>query len=155
MQRTATAIWTGTLQNGLGVVSTESGALDKASYSSKSRFGDSHEPGPTNPEELIAAAHASCFSMALSHALTVANLPPEALQVTAEVTLKQDATSWHIPAVHLQLTAKVPGADEAEFMEYAQRAKDNCPISKLLKADITLDAKLIDTRAAQIDSSAW
>ncbi|MBX3033445.1 MAG: OsmC family protein [Bdellovibrionaceae bacterium] len=157
MQRTATAIWTGNLQNGLGVMSTESGALDKASYSAHARFSEhpEGEPGPTNPEELIAAAHAGCFSMALAYALSQAQMTPDTLQVTAEVSLKQKDGGWEIPHVHLQLTAKVPGASEEDFLEIAQTAKENCPVSKLLKADITLDARLIDTQAAQIDSAAW
>ena len=130
----------GGLKDGKGTISTASGVLADAQYSFTTRF----EQGKgTNPEELIAAAHAGCFSMALSNELGNAGLTPESIRTTATVTLEKTDAGFAIPAVHLTLEAKVPGADRATFAQLADTAKSGCPVSKLLKADITLDATLL------------
>ena len=140
MKRNASAVWKGGLKNGKGMISTESGVLSDAQYSFTTRF----EQGKgTNPEELIAAAHAGCFSMALSNELGNAGLTPESIRTTATVTLEKTDAGFAIPAVHLTLEAKVPGADRGTFAQLADRAKTGCPVSKLFKADITLDATLL------------
>lgn len=139
MQRSANAVWTGNLKQGKGKISTQSGALADAQYGFNTRFEDG--PG-TNPEELIAAAHAGCFSMALSLALTEAGLTVDTIKTTAKVTLEKNDSGFSITASHLDLTAKVPDADQAKFMEIANQAKTGCPVSKVLNANITLDAKL-------------
>ena len=140
MKRSASAVWKGGLKDGKGTISTDSGVLSDAQYSFTTRF----EQGKgTNPEELIAAAHAGCFSMALSNELGNAGLTPESIRTTATVTLEKTAAGFAIPAVHLTLEAKVPGADRATFAQLADTAKSGCPVSKLLKADITLDATLL------------
>lgn len=140
MKRTASAVWQGTLKDGSGTISTETGTLSSANYSFKTRF----EGGATgtNPEELLGAAHAGCFTMAFSHASAEAGFPVERAETTAEVQLEQIPGGFEIPAVNLRLTAKVPGVDHAKFMEIAEGAKENCPLSKVLRADITLDATL-------------
>ena len=140
MKRTASAHWQGNLNEGNGTVSTPSGALDQTPYSFKTRFES--EKG-TNPEELVAAAHAGCFTMALSLFLGNAGFTPESLDTVAEVSLDQVKSTWAVTAIKLSLTAKVPGIDEAKFQELATFAKANCPISQLLRAPITLDAKLL------------
>lgn len=134
------AVWQGGLKEGRGTLTTESGALDEYPYGFSTRFEG--EKG-TNPEELIAVAHAGCFSMALSLILGEANLTAEKLSTTAEVVLEKLETGFTITAVHLMLNAKVPGADEATFQELANKAKAGCPVSKLLNAEITLEATLI------------
>ena len=140
MKRSASAVWKGGLKDGKGTISTDSGVLSDAQYSFTTRF----EQGKgTNPEELIAAAHAGCFSMALSNELGNAGLTPESIRTTATVTLEKTDAGFAIPAVHLTLEAKVPGADRATFAQLADRAKTGCPVSKLFKADITLDATLL------------
>jgi osmotically inducible protein OsmC len=140
MKRNASAVWKGGLKDGKGTISTESGVLSDAQYSFTTRF----EQGKgTNPEELIAAAHAGCFSMALSNELGNAGLKPESIRTTATVTLEKSDAGFAIPAVHLTLEAKVPGADRATFTRLADAAKTGCPVSKLFKADITLDATLL------------
>lgn len=139
MKRKGSAVWTGDLKSGDGIISTASGVLDQNRYGFKSRF----EEGPgTNPEELIGAAHAGCFSMALSAVLGEAGLTPDRIATTATVSLEQAADGFEITAVHLDVTAKVPGADDAAFQKAAEGAKAGCPVSKLLKAEITLSAKL-------------
>jgi osmotically inducible protein OsmC len=139
MKRNGSAIWTGGLKDGRGTISTDSGVLKEAKYSFSARF----ENGVgTNPEELVAAAHAGCFSMALSGQLGAAGLTAERINTTATVSLEKLDGGFAITGVHLNLTAKVPGADAAAFRKAADAAKDGCPISKLLKAPITLDAKL-------------
>ncbi|MDX2149434.1 MAG: OsmC family protein [Bryobacteraceae bacterium] len=136
MKRTATAHWEGGLRDGKGALTTASGVLNGTNYSFHTRF----EQGQgTNPEELIAAAHAGCFAMALSKMLGDAGMTAESLDVKAEVTMENLA----ITASHLILTAKVPGADPAKFEEAAQQAKENCPVSKVLTARVSLDAKLV------------
>lgn len=139
MQRSANAVWTGNLKQGNGTISTQSGALTNAQYGFNTRFEDG---AGTNPEELIAAAHAGCFSMALSLALTEAGLTVDTIKTTAKITLEKQESGFTITASHLELTAKVPGAQESQFLEIANKAKEGCPVSKLLKAEISLDAKL-------------
>ena len=134
-----TAVWEGGIKDGKGAISTKSGALESYPYGFASRFEG--KPG-TNPEELIGAAHAGCFTMALSLALTDAQLPAEHMETKAEVTLKKVEDGFAITAVHLTLQATLPGADQAKFQELAQKAKAGCPGSKLLNAEITLDATL-------------
>ena len=139
MQRKASAVWKGGLKDGKGTVSSASGVLNNTPYSFTTRF--ENVPG-TNPEELIAAAHAGCFSMALSGQLGAANLTAESISTTATLTMDKLDSGWTITAVHLEVTAKVPGADAAAFNKAAENAKSGCPVSKLLKAEITMTAKL-------------
>lgn len=139
MKRTGSAVWNGEIKKGSGVVSTESGVLDAVPYSFSKRFGD--EKG-TNPEELIGAAHASCFSMALSGALGAAGMTADEIATSAEVTVVKVEGGFAITAVHLNVRAKIPGADQAAFDKAAQGAKENCPVSKVLNATITMDAML-------------
>jgi osmotically inducible protein OsmC len=140
MQRKASAIWHGTLKEGKGTISTESGLLQDAQYSFSTRFENGKG---TNPEELIAAAHAGCYSMALSNVLTNAKLPPESVETTADVTLEKVDAGMTVTRIHLTTRAKVPGASKEAFTTAANDAKVNCPMSRLLKAaEITLDAKL-------------
>ena len=139
MKRKASAVWLGGLKEGKGTISTESGVLSKAQYSFSTRF----ESGiGTNPEELIAAAHAGCFSMALSAELGKSGLTPDSIQTTANVTMDRLEAGWTVTQVHLDVRAKIPGADQVELETAANAAKTGCPISRLLKATITLDAKL-------------
>jgi osmotically inducible protein OsmC len=140
MKKTASAIWQGGLKDGKSLLSTESGALKQNPYGFNTRFEGT--PG-TNPEELIGAAHAGCFSMALSMMLGEAGLTAERIDTAAEVTLDKQADGFAITAVHLVLRAKVPGASEAQFLEIANKAKEGCPVSKVLNAKISLDAALV------------
>jgi lipoyl-dependent peroxiredoxin len=140
INRHGSAVWQGGLKDGKGSISTESGALKGYPYGFASRFEG--VPG-TNPEELIAAAHAGCFTMALSLILGEAKLTAERMETSAVVTLEQVEGEYAITAVHLTLKAKIPGASEATFEQLANKAKAGCPVSKLLKADITLDASLV------------
>lgn len=139
MQRKASAVWKGGLKDGKGAVSSASGVLSNTPYSFTTRFENT--PG-TNPEELIAAAHAGCFSMALSAQLGAANLTPESINTSATLTMDKLEAGWTITAVHLDVTAKVPGASTEAFNTAAQNAKAGCPVSKVLNAKITMDAKL-------------
>ena len=139
MRRHASAIWQGDLKSGKGSISSESGALEARPYSFSTRFES--ERG-TNPEELIAAAHAGCYSMALSHELAGAGLNPTSVETKATVTLVQVEGGFAISKVHLDVVAKVPGADQARFDEIAAAAKTGCPVSKVLKAEITMAATL-------------
>lgn len=140
IKKTASAHWEGDLKTGIGSISTETGVLREAPYGFKARF----EGGKgTNPEELIGAAHAGCFSMALSMILGEAGLTAESIDTTAEVTLDKQDDGFAITAVHLVLKAKVPGATQQQFDELTTKAKEGCPVSKVLKADITLDATLL------------
>ncbi len=141
IKRHSSAVWEGGIKDGKGAISTESGALKSYPYGFASRFEG--KPG-TNPEELIAAAHAGCFTMAFSLMLGEAKLVAEHMETSAQVTLEQLADGYAITAVHLALTAKIPGSDQETFDKLAARAKAGCPVSKLLKADITLDAKLLN-----------
>ena len=140
MQRKASAEWRGGLKDGKGTVSSGSGVLSKTPYSFSTRFED--KPG-TNPEELIAAAHAACFSMALSAQLGAAGIAPESIQTAANLTLEKQEAGWTITAVHLDVNAKIPGGDQAAFQKAAENAKSGCPVSKVLKANISMNAKLV------------
>jgi lipoyl-dependent peroxiredoxin len=139
MQRKASAIWKGSLKEGKGSISTASGVLQNTPYSFSTRFENT--PG-TNPEELIAAAHAGCFSMALSAQLAGANLTPWSIETTATLSLEKLDSGWSITAVHLDVVGRVPNADQAAFQKAAENAKTGCPVSKVLKANITMNAKL-------------
>lgn len=139
MKRTASAVWNGGLKDGKGSISTESGVLSDAQYSFSTRF---EEGKGTNPEELIAAAHAGCFSMALSAQLGTENKTAESIQTEAAVTLLKTDAGFTVTAVHLKVRAKVPGATPPDFLQAAEAAKAGCPISRLLKAEITMEAKL-------------
>jgi osmotically inducible protein OsmC len=140
MKRTASAVWKGSLKAGSGTLTAPGGALRDTEYSFGSRFASG---AGTNPEELIAAAHAGCFAMALSAALGEAGFTPERLEATAEVNFDNvPPKGWTIIASNLTLQAKVPGIDAATFAEVAAKAKANCPVSRALNATITLDAKL-------------
>ena len=144
MVRKASAVWNGSLKEGKGTISTESKVLSNAQYSFSTRF----ENGiGTNPEELIAAAHAGCFSMALSAQLGGAGITPESIETTAAVTLEKLDAGFTVTKIHLDCTAVIPGADPAKFEKAAQDAKAGCPISRLLKAEITLNTKLVGGRA--------
>jgi len=144
MVRKASAIWKGSLKEGKGVVSTDSGVLSNTQYSFSTRFEDGRG---TNPEELIAAAHAGCFAMALSGQLGNAGMTAESLEVTAAVTLEKTDAGFTVTKSHLDLTARIPGADQAAFDQAAENAKAGCPISRLLKAEITLTSRLLTERA--------
>jgi len=139
MKRRASAVWKGGLKDGKGVVSTESGVLSNTAYSFSTRF--ENEKG-TNPEELIAAAHASCFSMALSAELGKAGMTPQNINTTATITLEMLEGGPTVTSIHLDTTAKIPGADKGAFEKAANTAKAGCPISRLLNTKITMDAKL-------------
>lgn len=139
MKKSASAHWSGNIKEGQGTISTETGVLHEAPYGFKSRFEDG--PG-TNPEELIGAAHAGCYSMALSLGLGDAGLTADSIDTKAVVTLDKDGDGFSITAVHLTCKARVPGADAATFDKIAQATKQGCPVSKVLKATITLDASL-------------
>lgn len=139
MQRKASAEWKGSLKEGSGSVSSSSGVFSKTPFSFGTRFGD--QPG-TNPEELIAAAHAGCFSMALSAQLGTANLTPESIRTNATLTMEKLDSGWTITAVHLDVIGKVSKADAATFQKLAEAAKAGCPVSKVLNAKITMSAKL-------------
>lgn len=139
MKRTATASWTGNLKEGEGELSTQSEVLKNAPYSFVTRFDN--EKG-TNPEELIAAAHAGCFTMAMSAFLNKAGFTAESLKTQATVIMEQEEGNWSIHSIQLELKAKIPGIVAQTFEEIAANAKKNCPISRLLNAKITLDAKL-------------
>lgn len=139
MNKFASAHWQGDIKQGKGTISTQSGALNEQPYGFNTRFED--EPG-TNPEELIGGAHAGCFSMAFSLQLGNAGYTPDSIDTKAKVTLEKDGDGFSITKVHLDMTAKIPGIDDDEFQNIAKAAKEGCPVSKLLNADITLDAKL-------------
>jgi osmotically inducible protein OsmC len=139
MERKASAVWQGSLRDGKGTVSTASGVLSNTQYSFRTRFEDGVG---TNPEELVAAAHAGCFSMALSAQLGNAGLTPESIQTTATLTFEKVADGFAVTRIHLDTVARIPGADQAAFDTAANNAKAGCPISKLLNTNITMDARL-------------
>jgi osmotically inducible protein OsmC len=139
MKRNASAEWKGGLKDGKGTISTDSGVLANSQYSFSTRFEDGKG---TNPEELIAAAHAGCFSMALSGQLGQAGLTAESIRTTASVRLEKTDSGFAITSVHLEVKAKVPGADEQAFATAANNAKAGCPVSKVLKVEITMNASL-------------
>ncbi|PWE32081.1 OsmC family peroxiredoxin [Maritimibacter sp. 55A14] len=140
MKRNASAIWNGDLASGAGTISTPSGVLDDARYSFRTRFEDG--VNGTNPEELIAAAHAGCFSMALSHELAQAGHDPKSVSTKATVQLDEADGGFAITRIHLDADAHVPGIDQAEFDRIAEGAKEGCPVSKVLDAEIELDIRL-------------
>ena len=144
MKRTASAVWNGKVRDGEGKLTTQSTILINTPYGFSTRFED--EPG-TNPEELIAAAHAGCFTMALAAQLGESGLTAERIETCAAVTLKRLDDGLSITAVHLDLVARVPGTDRTTFAALANKAKADCPVSKLLNATITLDAKLDTSQA--------
>ncbi len=139
MKRTANAQWRGDLKSGSGTMSTATGVLSNAPYSFRTRFENAQG---TNPEELLAAAHAGCFSMALSAQLTQAGLPPESIETSCEISLEKQADGFAITESHLEVKARVPGASQEAFDKAVQAAKTGCPVSKLYKTNITLDARL-------------
>ena len=139
MDRKASALWKGGLKDGKGEFSVPSGVFSHVPYSFTTRFENA--PG-TNPEELIAAAHATCFSMALSAQLGNANLKPESINTTASLKMEKLEAGWAITKIHLEVNARVPGADDAAFQKAAENAKAGCPVSKVLTAKITMTAKL-------------
>jgi osmotically inducible protein OsmC len=140
MVRKASAVWTGGLKDGKGTVSSETGILKSVPYNFSQRFEDA--PG-TNPEELIAAAHAACYAMALSGALGGANLKPESIETRSTLTMEKLDVGFTTTRVHLEVSAKVPGASVEAFLKAAEDAKRGCPISRLLNTTITLEAKLV------------
>ncbi|MGH9443780.1 MAG: OsmC family protein [Thermoanaerobaculia bacterium] len=139
MKRKASANWQGGLKDGKGAISTDSGVLSKTQYSFGTRFEDGVG---TNPEELVAAAHAGCFSMALSGQLGAAGMTAESIDTTATATFEKLEAGWTITEMHLDVTAKIPGGDKAKFDAAAANAKAGCPISRVLNTKITMDAKL-------------
>lgn len=139
MKRKASAVWQGGIRDGKGTISTGSGVLDQTQYSYSTRFEDGIG---TNPEELIAAAHAGCFSMALSGQLGAAGMTAERIDTTATVTLDKTDTGFAITEVHLDVRARIPGADRASFETAANNAKAGCPVSRVLNAKITMEARL-------------
>ena len=139
MKRNASAVWKGGLKDGKGTISSDSGVLADTQYSFSTRFENGQG---TNPEELIAAAHAGCFSMALSAQLGTMGLTPEEIRTSAAVSLEKVGDGFSITAVHLTVKAKIPGADQAQFKTATDNAKAGCPVSKVLNATITMDATL-------------
>ena len=144
MIRKASAVWKGSLKEGKGTISSDSGVLSNTPYSFSTRFENAKG---TNPEELIAAAHAGCFTMALSAQLGNAGITPESLETTASLTLDKLEAGWTITKVHLDVAARIPGVDKAAFDKEAENAKAGCPVSRLLKAEITMTARLVGGQA--------
>ncbi len=144
MVRKASAVWKGSLKEGKGTISSDSGVLSNTPYSFSTRFENAKG---TNPEELIAAAHAGCFTMALSAQLGNAGMTPESLETTASLTLDKLEAGWTVTKIHLDVTARIPGADKAAFDKAAENAKAGCPISRLLNAQITMAARLMGGQA--------
>jgi osmotically inducible protein OsmC len=144
MVRKASAVWKGSLKEGKGTISSDSGVLSSTPYSFSTRFENAKG---TNPEELIAAAHAGCFTMALSAQLGNAGITPESLETTASLSLDKLDAGWTVTKVHLDVTARIPGVDQAAFDKAAEAAKAGCPISRLLKAEITMTARLVGGQA--------
>jgi len=142
MKRKGQAVWRGAGTDGNGTLTTPSGVLSDTPYSARLRFENEDGRAGTNPEELIAAAHAGCFSMALAFQLANAGVKAEQLDTTAEIDMQKEDSGWVIKAVHLTLRARVPGIEKAKFDELANAAKEGCPVSKVLNADITMDATL-------------
>ena len=139
MERTASAVWNGSLKEGRGTITTQSGVISDAPYSFVTRFENGKG---TNPEELIAAAHAGCFTMALSAQLGTMNFTPQSLRTSAKLTLEKLDAGWTISKIHLDVSARVPGISASAFESAAASAKASCPVSRLLKAEITMDANL-------------
>jgi len=145
MVRKGSAVWKGSLKEGKGTISSESGVLSNTPYSFSTRFENAKG---TNPEELIAAAHAGCFTMALSAQLGNAGITPESLETTASLSLDKLDSGWTVTKIHLDVSARIPGADKAAFDKAAEAAKAGCPISRLLKAEITMTARLAGATTA-------
>jgi lipoyl-dependent peroxiredoxin len=139
MQRTASAVWSGALKDGKGTISTQSGILSDTPYSFSTRFENGKG---TNPEELIAAAHAGCFTMALSAQLSTMNFTPQSLRTTATLSFEKLDAGWTISKIHLDVAGRVPRISADAFQSAAQSAKSNCPVSRVLKAEITMTASL-------------
>jgi osmotically inducible protein OsmC len=142
LKRRGSAVWNGTGAEGSGKISTFSGALRDQPYSTSMRFQSEDGRAGTNPEELVAAAHAACFNMALSFQLSGAGFPPDELSTQAVLTMENEGVHWTITSVRLELRGRVPGISAEQFQSLAEAAKASCPISKVLNADITLDAQL-------------
>ena len=143
MKRKASAVWRGEGPTGSGNLTSPSGVLNDTPYSAKMRFEDDEGRSGTNPEELIAAAHAGCYSMALAFGLGGAGHAPEEISTSADLTMEKEGSGWSITAIHLTVKARVPGISEEDFRKAAAAAKDGCPVSKVLRATITLDAALV------------
>jgi|SRR5690606_5215421 len=143
MKRKGQAVWRGAGKDGNGTLTTPSGVLNDTPYSATLRFENEDGRAGTNPEELIAAAHAGCFAMALAFQLANAGVTAEELDTSAEIDMQKGDSGWAIKAVHLTLRARVPGIDKAKFDELAKAAKEGCPVSRVLNADITMDATLV------------
>ena len=141
MRRSGNAVWLGTLRDGRGALATPSRVLDEAPYSFATRFGDA---AGTNPEELMAAAHAGCYSMALSFLLASAGLAPRRIQTRAELSIESSGPSWSVTAIHLTVSAQVPGAAEDDFQRIAEQARSGCLVTRMLSASVivTMDARL-------------
>jgi len=144
MVRKASAVWKGSLKEGKGTISSDSGVLSNTPYSFSTRFENAKG---TNPEELIAAAHAGCFTMALSAQLGTAGITPESLETTASLTLDKLDAGWTVTKIHLDVAARIPGVEKAAFDKAAENAKAGCPISRLLNAQITMTARLVGGQA--------
>jgi lipoyl-dependent peroxiredoxin len=142
MKRKGQAVWKGGGKDGSGVLTTPSGVLNGTPYSAKMRFEDEAGRSGTNPEELIAAAHAGCFNMALSFQLSGAGHTPQELSTEAVIDMQQEGTGWTIKSVHLTLRGRVDGISAEEFESFAKKAKEGCPVSRVLNADITMTAEL-------------
>jgi lipoyl-dependent peroxiredoxin len=144
LRRRASAVWQGPGMEGKGTMSTQSGALDALPYSVHTRFQSEEGTAGTNPEELITAAHAGCFNMSLSFQLAGAGFPADELHTRAVLTAEREGVHWTITRIHLELRGRVPGIDSEKFRELAENAKAGCPVSKVLNAEITLDAQLVE-----------
>jgi lipoyl-dependent peroxiredoxin len=142
MKRKAQAVWRGAGKDGAGTVTSGSGALKDQPYSTLTRFEDESGRAGTNPDELIAAAHASCFTMALAYQLSGAGHTPDELSTDAVLTMERGDTGWSITASHLSVTGTVPGVDADTFQDLAEKAKEGCPVSRALSIAITMDARL-------------
>src|SRR5690606_21018114 len=142
MKRKASAVWRGAGKDGKGTMSTGSGALKDQPYSTLTRFEDESGKSGTNPDELLAAAHASCFSMALAYQLSGAGHPPDELSAESVLEMQRGDAGWNILSSRLTVKGKVPGISREQFQELAEKAKAGCPVSRALSIDITLDAQL-------------
>ena len=142
MKRKANAVWRGAGKDGTGSITTGSGAMKDQPYSTLTRFEDESGRAGTNPDELIAAAHASCFSMALAYQLSGAGHPPDEVKTEAVLDMKKGDSGWSITGSHLTVSAKVPGVTGEQFQEFAKKAKEGCPVSRALSVPITMDATL-------------
>jgi osmotically inducible protein OsmC len=143
MKRKAQAVWRGAGTDGTGSITTDSGAMNDQPYSTRTRFEDESGKAGTNPDELLAAAHASCFSMALAYQLSGAGHPPGQVNTEAVLDMKKGDAGWSITGSHLTVSATVPGVTAEQFLEFANKAKEGCPVSRALGVPITLDARLV------------